>query len=226
MACTTGIAGRNALAWANKLKAEFLKLLLTGGMSGRKLNTGQPLDETTRVEMESVLGYDLQDVRIHKTKQAGELARRLEAEAFTIGTDIFAAEERLNTTTEEGKGLMAHELTHVVQQTHPKYTLPNPDATQQAWRENIGQRFPLTIDRTDLSFVPVPQLALPSSFPVGSSEPGTMEAEAENAEQAVQHTKNNATSKQSAVIDAAEIADSVYRLMQQELLLENDRMRR
>ena len=226
MAYTTGIAGRNALAWA-KLKAEFLKLLLTGRTSGGKLDTGQPLDETTRIEMESVLGYDLKDVRIHKTKQAGELARRLEAEAFTIGTDIFAAEERLNTTTEEGKGLMAHELTHVVQQTHPKSTLPNPDATEQrGWRENIGQMFPLTIDRTDLSFVPVPQLALPSSFPVGSSQPGTMEAEAENAEQAVQHTKNNATSKQAAVIDAAEIADSVYRLMQQELLLENDRMRR
>ena len=86
--------------------------------------------------------------------------------------------------------------------------------------------FPLTIDRTDLDSSRYLSWRCSSSFPVGSSEPGTMEVEAENAEQAVQRTKDSAPSKQAAVIDAAEIADSVYRLMQQELLLENDRMRR
>lgn len=226
MACTTGSAGRNALAWA-KLKAELIKLLLPGSTSGRKLDPGQPLDETTRVEMESVLGYDLRDVRVHKTRQAGELARRFEAEAFTIGTDIFASEERLNTPTKQGAGLLAHELTHVVQQTHPgEYFAGTYAAQQQGGHNNTGQRLPIRLNRSDLSFIQVPQFALPGSFPVVSSEPAKMEAEARNAEQAVQQAKDDAASKRAAAIDAGQVADRIYRLMQRELLLENDRMRR
>ena len=72
------------MIWA-RLKAKILELLRTGPG-----DSGEALDEQTRVEMESAFGYDLRDVRIHKTEQAGKLARRLRADAFNIGINLGA----------------------------------------------------------------------------------------------------------------------------------------
>lgn len=77
---------------------------------------GQPLDSTSKAYFESRFGYDFSKVRVHTDKRAAEAARQINARAFTHGTDIVldAGEHRLD--TQKGRHLVAHELTHVIQQ--------------------------------------------------------------------------------------------------------------
>jgi len=77
---------------------------------------GQALDEVTQTFFESGLGYDFSQVRVHTDAEANSLSRELSAEAFTTGNDIFFREGAYQPNTDEGKKLVAHELTHVVQQ--------------------------------------------------------------------------------------------------------------
>lgn len=76
----------------------------------------RPLPREARSTMEARLGYDLGGVRIHTSAEAGELARGLRARAFTLGNDVFFAPGEYRTGTRSGLHLLAHELTHVVQQ--------------------------------------------------------------------------------------------------------------
>jgi len=77
---------------------------------------GYPLPETDRDFMERSFGIDFRDVRVHTDSNAVQLSRELNAEAFTHGRDIYLGTRRYNPGTPSGKRLMAHELTHVVQQ--------------------------------------------------------------------------------------------------------------
>lgn len=77
---------------------------------------GNPLPEDIRLEMEQKFGADFSRVRIHTDAQAIEMAQKLEAHAFAHGYDIFFNEGRFNPHSGAGKELLAHELTHVVQQ--------------------------------------------------------------------------------------------------------------
>jgi Domain of unknown function (DUF4157) len=77
---------------------------------------GQPLDSETRAFMEPRFGYDLSQVRIHTDGQAAESSRALHAQAYAVGSDIVFAAGHYAPGTSSGMGLLAHELTHVVQQ--------------------------------------------------------------------------------------------------------------
>lgn len=226
MAYRVGIAGADALNWA-KLKAKIFKSFRVSGGFSSLLGRGEALDEMTRMEMESAFGYDLKDVRIHETKQAGELARELQAEAFTIGADIFTTEGRFNLPTRENRGLLAHELTHVIQQAHPS---PIPRSSDNVSLESLrapgGKGLSEIAVNAGLPHAAL-QLAPISPFQSGgSSIAGEMEAAAQTAEQAVRREEEDLTRDQTPAVDAEEIAEIVYRLMQQELLLEGDRVRR
>lgn len=100
-------------------------------------NQGSPLDETTRSGMESLLGHELKDIRIHDSHQAGELARRLGSEAFTVGRHIYGPPSKLTSETREGMGLLAHEATHVIQQTRPEKSQPVCRNTLQRNQEEV-----------------------------------------------------------------------------------------
>lgn len=76
----------------------------------------QSLDAGTRSQMESAFGENFGDVRVHTGKGAGDASKELGARAFTRGRDIYFNEGEYNPSTREGKELLAHELTHVVQQ--------------------------------------------------------------------------------------------------------------
>ena len=76
---------------------------------------GAPMDAPTRHGMEQAFGADFSAVRIHTGPQSADLNERLQASAFTIGTDIFFR-GRPDATSRGGQELLAHELTHVVQQ--------------------------------------------------------------------------------------------------------------
>ena len=78
---------------------------------------GSPLSEHTRVEMEQAFGVDFSKVRIHTNAQAVEMCEELGAQAFTNGKNIYFNTGKYNPESAQGKKLLAHELTHVVQQS-------------------------------------------------------------------------------------------------------------
>ena len=78
--------------------------------------TGEPLPAMTRERMENAFGHDFSRVRVHKDAEAGEISRQLSALAFTHGRHIYFANGMYNLDGSSGKRLLAHELTHVVQQ--------------------------------------------------------------------------------------------------------------
>jgi hypothetical protein len=78
---------------------------------------GKPLDKTVRREMESGFGRDFSGVRVHTGGKADKLNSSLNARAFTHGQDIFVRGDQANFGSKQGKQLLAHELTHTIQQT-------------------------------------------------------------------------------------------------------------
>jgi Domain of unknown function (DUF4157)/DNA/RNA non-specific endonuclease len=78
--------------------------------------SGQPLPESVRAAMEPLFGADFRGVRVHADARADALNRALEARAFTTGHDIFFGHGQYQPTGRRGTELLAHELTHVVQQ--------------------------------------------------------------------------------------------------------------
>jgi hypothetical protein len=77
---------------------------------------GAPITEGARSQMEGYFGADLSDVRVHAGGEASSLSRELDANAFTVGRDIFFAEGMYDPSSREGQATLAHELTHVGQQ--------------------------------------------------------------------------------------------------------------
>jgi hypothetical protein len=78
---------------------------------------GQALDKGVQGRMESAFGADFSGVRVHTDIQADTLNRELNSRAFTTGHDIFFRQGAHNPGSSSGRELLAHELTHVVQQT-------------------------------------------------------------------------------------------------------------
>jgi hypothetical protein len=83
----------------------------------QRKGSGSELPAVARQKLEPHFGADLSGVRLHTDGEAATLNRELNAQAFTIGNDIFMAEGKYDPTSSEGQGLLAHELTHVGQQT-------------------------------------------------------------------------------------------------------------
>ena len=85
-------------------------------LNGIVASSGSPLPDRTRSEMEGLFGTDFSGVRIHADARAAKLSQSLRAQAFTYGNDIFFDQGKYNPYTPGGKRLLAHELTHTVQQ--------------------------------------------------------------------------------------------------------------
>ena len=77
---------------------------------------GQALDGGVRAQMEPAFGSDFSGVRVHANAEADTLNHSLSARAFTTGQDIFFRQGAYNPGSSSGRELLAHELTHVVQQ--------------------------------------------------------------------------------------------------------------
>jgi hypothetical protein len=84
------------------------------GLSSQK----QPLDPFTRTLMESHFGEDFGQIRVHTDARAGESAEQLSARAYTLGSDVVFGTGRYQPHTQEGQRLLAHELTHTIQQSN------------------------------------------------------------------------------------------------------------
>ncbi len=91
-----------------------------GGLQSELSSTkggGSPLPKNTRTGMESAFGTDFSGVRLHTGNDAVQMNRGLNAQAFTHGSDIYFNEGKYDTHSSKGQHLLAHELTHVVQQS-------------------------------------------------------------------------------------------------------------
>ncbi|HET7461249.1 MAG TPA: DUF4157 domain-containing protein [Longimicrobium sp.] len=83
----------------------------------RPRGPGRGLDPATRAFMEPRFGRDFGGVRLHTGPEAARSARGLDARAFTIGQDIYFGQGEYSPGTQGGRRLLAHELTHTVQQS-------------------------------------------------------------------------------------------------------------
>ncbi|RPI82474.1 MAG: DUF4157 domain-containing protein [Chloroflexi bacterium] len=82
----------------------------------RERGSGQLLDEGVSKTIGGKAGYDFSGVRVHTSPEAAGLSQELSAKAFTTGQDIFFSEGSYDPHSSSGQELLAHELTHVVQQ--------------------------------------------------------------------------------------------------------------
>jgi hypothetical protein len=78
--------------------------------------SGSSLPQGTRSFMENAFSTDFSSVKIHTDSQASEMSKGISAKAFTTGNDIYFKSGEYSPNSENGKKLLAHELTHVVQQ--------------------------------------------------------------------------------------------------------------
>lgn len=120
---------------------------------------GHALDAGARSMMESRLGHDFSGVRVHHDDAAASAAQALHSRAFTVGRDVFfnAGEYRPHTTS--GRELIAHELTHTVQQAGPgsaarkqvqRTTTPGTGTTAPAEEEQAATPASTTFTSTRL----------------------------------------------------------------------------
>lgn len=119
---------------------------------------GRPLPEATRLRMESSFGADFRAVRLHTDDGAAQLSRALHAQAFTLGTDIFFARAKFAPDSTAGGRLLAHELTHVVQQRRRDVApgtvqrahadVKQPPATEPERKPPVDCAAEITPDRT------------------------------------------------------------------------------
>ena len=81
-------------------------------------SSGKALDSETRAFMEPLFGHNFSGVRVHTDAGASALNHALSASACTIGQDIFFRDGHYNPGSSPGRALLAHELTHVLQQNN------------------------------------------------------------------------------------------------------------
>lgn len=94
--------------------------------------SGSALPDNTRQQMESSFGADFSGVKTHTGSSAIQMSKDLNAQAFTHGSDIYFNEGKFDDKSKGGQNLLAHELTHVVQQRPGKKIQRQPSTTSPA----------------------------------------------------------------------------------------------
>jgi hypothetical protein len=88
----------------------------TASRINQQRSGGQPLDGAVQTKLGTAMGQDFSNVHVHTSPEAHTLNQQLGAKAFTTGQDIYFREGAYAPHTSSGQELIAHELTHVVQQ--------------------------------------------------------------------------------------------------------------
>lgn len=114
------------------------------GQIGALHSGGQQLDGEVRRFMEPRFGYDFGSVRVHTSPQAARAASSVNALAFTLGNDVVFGAGQYQPGSAAGRRLIAHELTHVVQQGENNSRLP----------KEIVQRQPITLEEITIVGIP------------------------------------------------------------------------
>ena len=98
---------------------------------------GNKMDKNTQQEMESGFGTNFSNVKIHTDSNAVQMNQEIGAQAFTNGSDVYFNKGKYNPDSKEGKHLLAHELTHTVQQT---------GKTQNTIQKQKAKKKPVEVD--------------------------------------------------------------------------------
>lgn len=88
---------------------------------------GRSLDHATKSFFNPRFAYDFNAVRVHTDSEAAESARAVNARAYTVGKDIVFGANQYSPQTKDGKKLLAHELTHVLQQKNQEINFSDID---------------------------------------------------------------------------------------------------
>ncbi len=99
---------------------------IEGAIQGSK-GKGEALDQGVRGKMEQAFGADFSGVKVHHNSESDQINQSIQAKAFTTGQDLFFKQGAYDPNSRSGQELLAHELTHVVQQN---------GATVQSKKEN------------------------------------------------------------------------------------------
>lgn len=117
----------------------------------QRRGAGTPLPEAIQRHLEQGLNHDLSAVRIHDDAEADKMAKGVNALAFTTGTDIYFQSGKFNPNSQSGLELLAHEVTHTVQQSKGQVGKGvDPDAGLESEARAIGRklsRAPFTTGR-------------------------------------------------------------------------------
>ncbi|WP_232337867.1 eCIS core domain-containing protein [Deinococcus arboris] len=137
--------------------------------------SGNPLPEAVQRHLEQGLNHDLSKVRIHDDGEAHTLAKGVNAIAFTTGTDIFFQSGKFSPNTKSGLELLAHEVTHTVQQSQGRVGKGiDPDAGLESEARTMGAKL--------AQAMPSPKsLMLPSSHAPGIYSPRAALARVQDA---------------------------------------------
>jgi hypothetical protein len=103
-----------------------------------KTTDGKPIPYIMRQAMEKAFGADFSDVRIHDNAEANELSKSLQARAFTNSNKIFFRAGEYDENSSKGQELLAHELTHIVQQNSHNIQRQKLDEDEKI--ESLGWR--------------------------------------------------------------------------------------
>ncbi|MFI5650502.1 DUF4157 domain-containing protein [Streptomyces anulatus] len=131
---------------------------------------GSPLDTDTRTDMESRMGADFSDVRVHHDSAAHESAKGVGAHAYTVGNNVVFQRDAYDPGSPQGRTTLAHELTHVIQQrngpvegTEAPGGIRVSDPSDRFEREAVANA-----DRVLSDPAPAPAPAAPVSAPVSA----------------------------------------------------------
>lgn len=102
---------------------------------------GRPLDPATCALFEPRFGHDFSQVRVHADAQSAESARAVNALAYTVGRDVAFGAGQYAPGTAEGRRLLAHELTHVVQQRSQQGSVRNAVMRQSKEQSKVRAKF-------------------------------------------------------------------------------------
>ncbi len=119
-----------------------------------RAGSGTALPTAVRKKMEAELGISLARVRVHTDPVAAAAAKAVRAAAFTVGEDIFFAEQQFAPDSREGQRLLAHELTHVVQAYQGRtstgsggYTVSQPGESLEREADAVADRIERRAER-------------------------------------------------------------------------------
>lgn len=112
---------------------------------------GNPLPSEFRNKMERALDTDLSEVRIHNNDRAAKMSESVQAKAFTTGSDVYFNKGEYNPNSYSGKHLLAHEMTHVVQQRSSEQMISRQDQTNKSQLSENDKRLKIQGLRNQLS---------------------------------------------------------------------------
>jgi hypothetical protein len=141
-------------------------------------SSGRALEPALRQDMEERFGHDFSRVRVHTDRAAEQSARDLNANAYTVGHDVVFGAGRFAPMTHEGRHLLAHELTHVVQQSGASATvLRRFLSTEPAGGCGICYGTPANAGKAAHALI---QMEFETLYPLGLVELGLRSANDEN----------------------------------------------